>query len=57
MLIILTNPDPGLQASRRLLNSGLHRIRICHWLLMSVSFKKLKLLAVLVSQLHATVST
>jgi hypothetical protein len=57
VLMILTNPDPGLQASRRLHNAGLHQIRICHWLLMSVSLKKLKLLAVLVSQLYVTVST
>jgi len=55
--MILTNPNPGFWSSRRVHNAGLHQIRICRWLLMPVSFKKLKLLAVLVSQLHVTVST
>jgi len=57
VLMIVTNPEPGLRSSRKVHNAGLHQIRICRWLLMSVSFKKLKVLAVHLSQLHVTVNT
>lgn len=57
MLMILTNPDPGVQSSRRVHNAGLRQIRICRWLLMSVSLKKLKVLAAHLAQLHLSVNT
>jgi len=41
VLMTVTNPDPGVWSSRRVHNAGLHQIRICCWLLISVSFKKL----------------
>jgi len=57
VLMTLTNPDPGVWSSRTVHNAGLHQIRICHSLLISVSFKKLKVLAAHLSQLHVPVNT